>query len=35
MDFKDAWGLYQCFQETSDEMVDPDCREDFLNYTQM
>lgn len=30
MDYKNTWGLYQCFQGTDDEMVDFDCREDFF-----
>lgn len=30
MDYKDTWGLYQCFQGIDDDMVATDCREDFF-----
>ena len=35
MNYTGTWGLYQCFQGIDDEMVNSDCREDFLHYSQM
>ena len=31
MNFVGTWGLYQCFKGVDDEMVKPDCREEFFS----
>ena len=31
MDYVNTWGLYQCFKGTDDELVAPDCRDDFFS----